>query len=80
VLDKKLQTTVEMVSFTVLNPLPKKDTGTSKELEIEKFLGIHLNALKFQSLGNLETALQLYLQIAESDLMSEELFVLYFID
>lgn len=68
-----------MVSFTVLNPLPKKDTGTSKELEIEKFLGIHLNALKFQSLGNLETALQLYLQIAESDLMSEELFVLYFI-
>jgi hypothetical protein len=64
-----------MVSFTVLNPLPKKDTGTSKEIQIETFLGDYLTALKIQSQGNLENALELYLQIAESDLMSEELHV-----
>lgn len=65
-----------MVSFTVLNPLPKADTGTSNELQIENFLGIYMNALKIQSLGNLEGALELYLQVLQSDLLSEPLNVL----
>ena len=62
-----------MVSFSVLNPLPKKDTGTSKEIQIESFLGIYANALKIQSQGNLDDAMEKYLEIVKSDLLSEEL-------
>ena len=62
-----------MVAFAVLNPLPKKESGTSKELQTEEFLGVYSNALRAQTQGNLDHALALYESILQSDLMFEEL-------